>query len=175
MNKSEGLATGGSKSEAPWCWWCCHSFEGLAIHAPYRYDDRRQHFDTLGNFCSWECAKAYLMEQGGPRAGERQMYLALMRQHAMKKYVPTKAAPHRLLLREFGGPLTIEQFRSGLSHEQLFMPFETHRIPTVVTSNKVPAKKQGDESGELVLKRPKPLARAKSTLETSLGITRRKV
>jgi hypothetical protein len=97
-----------------------------------------------------------------------------MRRHAMKKYVPTKAAPKRTALKVFGGTLTIEEYRSGLSNVQAFMPYETHRMPTIITSNAVPARKQGDEStGELVLKRPKPLARAKSTLETSLGITRR--
>ncbi|NBX49319.1 hypothetical protein EBT25_05105 [bacterium] len=156
-----------------WCWWCCHPFEGTPVHAPYRYDDRRKYFDTTGHFCSWECAKAYIFDQGGPRAGEKQMLLALMRQHAAKKYVPTKAAPSRLLLKQFGGPLSIEEFRSGSSNAQVYMPYETHKIPTVIVSNAVPAKKTGDESGELVLKRPKPLARAKSTLETSLGITRR--
>jgi hypothetical protein len=97
-----------------------------------------------------------------------------MRQHAMKKYVPTKAAPKRTALKVFGGTLTIEEFRSGSSNVQVFMPYETHMMPTVITSNAVPARKPGEEStGELVLKRTKPLARAKSTLESSLGITRR--
>ena len=158
----------------PWCWYCCHPFEGPTIHAPYKYDDRRRHFYTTGQFCSWECAKGYLLDDRGPHAGERQQLLALMRQHAMKKYVPTKAPPKRTALKVFGGTLTIEQFRSGTSNAQVFMPYETHMMPTIITSNAVPARKQGDESSsDLVLKRPKPLARAKSTLETSLGITRR--
>lgn len=156
-----------------WCWWCCHPFKGPAIHAPYRYDDRRQHFDTLGNFCSWECAKAYLIDQGDSRSGERQMYLALMKRHAVKKYTPIRSAPKRILLDVFGGPLSIEEFRSGSSNVQVFMPYETHRMPILVASHAVPSKKTSDEPGELVLKRPKPLARAKSTLETSLGITRK--
>jgi len=155
-----------------WCWWCCHGFEGPALHAPYKYDDKRRHFDTMGNFCSWECTKAYLLNEGGPRAGEKQMLLALMRQHASKKYVQTRAAPKRLLLKEFGGPLTIEEFRSGTSNVQLYMPYETHRVPIIIASNAVPARRPGDEE-EIVLKRPKPLPRAKSTLETSLGITRK--
>jgi hypothetical protein len=97
-----------------------------------------------------------------------------MRQHAMKKYVPTKAAPKRTSLKVFGGKLTIEEFRSGMSNAQVFMPYETHMMPTIITSNAVPARRQGDESSsDIVLKRPKPLARTKSTLETSLGITRR--
>ena len=162
-------------SEQLWCWYCCHPFEGTVIHAPYRYDDRRRHFYTTGHFCSWECSKAYLLEDRGPHAGERQQLLALMRQHAMKKYVPTRVAPKRTTLKVFGGTLTIEEFRSGVSNVQIFMPYETHKMPTIITSNAVPSRKQGDESSSdvIVLKRPKPLARAKSTLETSLGITRR--
>lgn len=156
------------------CWWCTYPFEGTTIHAPYKYDELRRRFDTVGHFCSWECAKSYLAKYSGPLAGERQQLLALMRQHASKKYVPTKPAPNRYLLQRFGGPLTIEQFRSGTSSEQLFMPNETHRIPVVISSNAVPAKKPGEEhTTGLVLKRPKPLSRAKSILETSLGITRR--
>lgn len=96
-----------------------------------------------------------------------------MKQHAVKKYTPIRSAPKRILLKEFGGPLSIEEFRSGSSNVQVFMPYETHRLPILVTSHAVPAKKVGDETGDLVLKRPKPLARAKSTLETSLGITRK--
>jgi len=158
----------------PWCWYCCHPFGGVVIHAPYKYDQNRRHFYTTGQFCSWECAKGYLLDDRGPHAGERQSLLALMRMHSMKRYVPTKAPPKRTALNVFGGPLTIEQFRSGTSNIQMFMPYETHMMPTTITSNAVPARKQGHENtGELVLKREKPLARAKSTLETSLGITRR--
>jgi hypothetical protein len=167
MSKLDGLGTS-------WCWWCCHPFEGVSLHAPYKYDDRRRHFYTTGHFCSWECTKAYILNEGGPRSGERQMLLALMRQHAMKKYTSTKAAPKRTALKVFGGSLTIEEFRSGCSNVHVYMPYETHMMPTIIASNAVPARKPGDENScDLVLKRPKPLARTKSTIETSLGITRR--
>jgi len=154
------------------CWWCCHPFEGAPLHAPYKYDDRRQHFDTTGIFCSWECVKAYLLNEGGPRAGEKQMLLALMKLKVFKKHITTRAAPKRFTLAMFGGKLSIDEFRSGSSNAQVFMPYETHKMPTVITSNAVPAKRQGDETNDIVLKRPKPLARATSTLEASLGITR---
>ena len=72
------------------------------------------------------------MEDRGPHAGERQQLLALMRQHAMKKYVPTRVAPKRTTLKVFGGSLTIEEFRSGVSNVQIFMPYETHKMPTIV-------------------------------------------
>ena len=97
-----------------------------------------------------------------------------MKLRALGKNVVTKAAPKRLTLKMFGGPLTIEEFRSGSSSVDVFLPNETHMMPTYINSNAVPAKKPNTEGDEVVLKRSKPLARAKSTLETSLGITRRK-
>jgi hypothetical protein len=96
-----------------------------------------------------------------------------MKMHSMGYHMTTKAAPKRFSLKMFGGPLSIEEFRSGTSNVQMMMPNETHKMPTFVTSNLVATKKSA-ESDEVVLKRTKPLARAKSTLETSLGITRRK-
>ena len=40
-----------------WCWWCCHTFEGVPLSMPYKHDERRNKFYTSGNFCSWSCIK----------------------------------------------------------------------------------------------------------------------
>ena len=116
------------------------------------------------------------MDTCGARAGEIQMYIALMRKHANAgKYVPVRHAPKRPSLKFFGGTLTIEEFRSGSSNVIVTMPWETHIMPTIASSRgtvqtHVPTTQSQDD---LVLKRAKPLARAKSSLEASLGITRR--
>jgi hypothetical protein len=76
----------------------------------------------------------------------------------------------------FGGTLTIEQFRDGSSNVVVTMPWETHIMPdlTPVTRGaQKPTTQQATSDDTLVLKRAKPLARAKSTLEASLGITRK--
>lgn len=158
-----------------WCWHCCHPFPGPALHCPYRYDDRRRHFDTTGNFCSWECMKTYIIDKGSARSGEEQMILALMKKHVFGKSTPTHPAPKRTALKVFGGTLTIEEFRAGSSNVSVYMPYETHRMPVVVSNNSVPTRKPSDPpstNDTLVLKRTKPLARAKSSLESSLGIIR---
>lgn len=163
--------------EGTWCWWCCHPFPGQALHCPYRYDDRTRRYSTTGNFCSWECMKTYALDRGGPRSGEMQMYIALMRKQTNgNKYTPIRCAPKRPTLKVFGGTLTIEQFRDGSSNVVVTMPWETHIMPdlTPVTrgAQKAPTQ-QATSDDTLVLKRAKPLARAKSTLEASLGITRK--
>jgi hypothetical protein len=105
-----------------------------------------------------------------------QMYIALMRKHTNgNKYTPIRCAPKRPTLKVFGGTLTIEQFRDGSSNVVVTMPWETHIMPDLTPvcrgAKYVPAAQTSDDT--LVLKRAKPLARAKSTLEASLGITRK--
>ena len=156
------------------CWWCCHTFPGPSLHYPYRYDDRRRHFSTTGYFCSWECVKTYAMDMAGARAGEVQMNIALMRKHANNnKYVPTSCAPKRPTLMMFGGTLTIEQFRKGSSNVIVTMPWETHIMPVITSVSSLKPVVSHQKEDSLVLRRSKPLARAKSSLETSLGITRK--
>jgi hypothetical protein len=105
------------------------------------------------------------------------MYIALMRKHANgNKYTPTKLAPKRQALKIFGGTLTIEEFREASSNVVVTMPWETHIMPTVTTVNPtartVPTTIDTSKD-ELVLRRAKPLARSKSSLEASLGIIRK--
>lgn len=120
--------------------------------------------------------KTYALDKGGPRSGEMQMYIALMRKHTNgNKYTPIRCAPKRPTLKVFGGTLTIEQFRDGSSNVVVTMPWETHIMPDLTPvcrgAKYVPTAQTSDDT--LVLKRAKPLARAKSTLEASLGITRK--
>lgn len=161
------------------CWWCCHSFVGTSLHCPYKYDDRTKRFSTTGHFCSWECMKTYALDRGGPRSGEMQMYIALMRKHSNgNKYTPVRCAPKRVALKMFGGVMSIEEFRDGSSNYVVTMPWEKHIMPdlTPVTRGapkNAPGVVTTQPVDELILKRAKPLARAKSTLEASLGITRK--
>lgn len=158
------------------CWWCCHTFPGPSLHCPFKYDDRTKRFETTGHFCTWECMKAYTVENFGHRAGIIQTYVALMRKHANEnKYVPTRYAPKRHTLKMFGGILSIDEFRRGSSNVVVTMPWEKHIMPEFHTGcgTAAPIPKAVSDDSSLVLKRTKPLARAKSTLETTLGITRK--
>ena len=101
------------------------------------------------------------------------MYIALLRKKSNgNKYVPTQCAPKRWALEMFGGTLTIEEFRKNSSNVGIIMPWENHVMPTQTRARALPSAPVQQQE-ELVLRRPKPLPRAKSSLEASLGITRK--
>ena len=180
------------------CWWCVHPFpEGAtaSIHVPTRYDDRRDVFTTRGRFCSWQCAKAWVLDQNSARSGEIQMYLSQMRLRALGRHVPFWPAPKREALKIFGGTMEIDEFRKfggQIEPPILYWPDE-HRLVPVSSSS---AEKQSTggsatiavasdrrrlaaietataSSDTLKLRRTKPLARTESKLENVLGITRK--
>lgn len=151
-----------------WCWWCCHSFEGPSLGFPYKYDELRDRFSTLGHFCSFPCVKAFNLESDSSTKGINSMWIFMMKKRATRSMSPIRCAPKRWSLKEFGGSLTIEEFRKlDSSTVNVCMPNEIRRMPEI----SVPIQKQ--ESDELVLKRPKPLKREQSLLEKSLCLTRK--
>lgn len=177
------------------CWWCVHALpQKPCIHLPIKYDDRLDRFTTTGNFCSWQCAKAYALDMNTAKSGEIQSFLAIMRRKAFGRHVPLWPAPKRQFLKCFGGIMTIEEFRSygGLVEPpQLHFPIENQVQPIFSnTSTETAARTAGSSqtvdtgrlraienaSGQqdtLKLKRNKPLARTASKLESTLGIIRK--
>lgn len=183
------------------CFWCVHPLPQLpCIHLPIRYNDKTKVFRTIGNFCSWACAKAYAVDMGSARAGEIQSFLALMRMQAFGKYVPLWSAPKREALACFGGTLSIEEFRTyggRVEPPRVHYPFEKMYVVEIgalgggnvarsATTNGggVPAssgsggrlraiENSSAEGDTLRIKRNKPLVRAESKLESVLGIKRR--
>ena len=180
------------------CWWCVHSLPQLpCIHLPTRYDDKRDRFETRGNFCSWQCAKAWALDQNNARSGEIQMLLMMLRRRAIGRYEPLWPAPKREALKIFGGSMTIEEFRTyggAVEPPIIHWPDQRCHVPIVGSTGavntgsetapnapEVPKDKtrlkaiQNSTSSTetLKLRRTKPLARAESKLENVLGITRK--
>lgn len=94
------------------CWWCCHPFSTVPIPAVKGYDDRRDSFALQGVFCSWSCAKAYLMDSGSRDWSRNTMYLCQLRRRVEGKLMPITPAPNRFFLKMFGGTMSIEEFRA---------------------------------------------------------------
>ena len=179
------------------CWWCVHGLpQRPCIHLPVKYEEKLNRFTTVGNFCSWACAKAYALDTNSAKSGEVQSFLAMMRLRAFGKFVPLWAAPKRQFLKCFGGTMSIEEFRTygGLVEPpQLYFPIQKQvhpllnevrgeagalRGPSVASASADKSKLMAIEnstsqSETLKLKRNKPLARAASKLESTLGITRK--
>lgn len=179
------------------CWWCVHALpQRPCIHLPIKYDDKLNRFTTVGNFCSWQCAKAYALDMNSAKSGEIQSFLSMMRLRAYGKFTPLWAAPKRQFLKCFGGTMSIEEFRTfggPVEPPQLYFPIEKQVHPVlnetrteVSVRGAVPSAHADQtrlraiensigQSETLKLKRSKPLARAASKLESTLGITRKSV
>ena len=165
-----------------WCWWCCHDFETTPLKLPYRYDNRKNKFYTEGNYCSWNCMKAHAIDRYGvQRGGIICGNIVMMRRRLKGKYEPITPAPSRYNLIQFGGKLSIEEFRLN----QIIHIGETldkivdikveenvsNFIPFVSNSKKMDDIKNAVSKNEntLKLKRNKPLKRNHNNLESALG------
>jgi len=178
------------------CWWCVHALPiDPPIHLPIKYDSKLNKFSSIGNFCSWQCAKAYAIDMGTSRSGEIQSFLAMMRRRSIGRYESLWPAPKRQALKCFGGHMTIEEFRGygGLVEPpRINYPFEKLYFATAAGGNGPTSTKTGvssnqvQNSGKLMaiensstetdtlrLKRNKPLSRATSKLENALGLKRK--
>ena len=184
-----------SRRDSLICWWCVHALPiDPPIHLPVKYDSKLNRFSCIGNFCSWQCAKAYALDMGTSRSGEIQSFLAMMRRRSIGRYESLWPAPKREALACFGGSMTIEEFRSygGLVEPpRIHYPFEKlcfagvdnvspHTIKIgssskqVQNSGKLRAiENSSTETDTLRLKRNKPLSRATSKLESVLGLKKK--
>ena len=114
------------------CHHCAHQFDGIPVPVPIAYDIKRNIYHCKGIFCSWQCSKSYNIREMSPvNRGNRNMYIALLAYRTWVKLKRPKKtfdelykarsyfennidmAPHKSTLIEFGGELTIEQYRKG--------------------------------------------------------------
>jgi hypothetical protein len=162
-----------------WCWWCCHTFDGIDLTLPYRYDDRRNKFSTFGHFCSWSCMKSFAIDKYGcSRGGLICGNIVMMRKKMYNQIGSVKAAPNRFKLKEFGGEMTIEEFRENQTIDKDIVPceiqskpFVDNLIPFVSNTKKMDEiKNSTSNNSSLKLKRNKPLQRSHNNLESALGL-----
>ncbi|CAM9205512.1 unnamed protein product [Pylaiella littoralis] len=115
------------------CHNCAHFFDGVPVPLPVSRDDLRKVYFCEGTFCSWQCAKSFNMRETSPAGrGNRNMYIALLAYKTWIKLVHADDADdgtreslqtycrHRLHpalprsnLVEFGGHMSIEEYRTG--------------------------------------------------------------
>jgi len=162
-----------------WCWWCCHDFDTPTLKLPHKYDTLRNVFHTSGTFCSWSCMKAYAIDKYGiTRGGIICGNLITMRKRLFNKIGHIKKAPNRYELVEFGGGMTIEEFRNNVLVDKEEEKLEINQIPVpeivipfVSNTKKMDEIKNSKMSNSaLKLKRNKPLQRSHNNLESALGL-----
>ena len=174
------------------CWWCCHGIDSQILRLPYKYDAKTDRFSMMGQFCSWECMKAWNMDSKNIHSPEINQFITLYKKRVLGKITPTQRAPSRYALKLFGGTMSIEEFRKGMSDKWVTLPninFHPLIINKYKEITKIDKKKQSviitEESkiddinnsesttDDLRLKRPIPLKKAKNNLETLMGLKKR--
>ena len=171
------------------CWWCCHVFQGIPVHLPHHLDVNGV-FHVLGYFCSFNCTVAYNYAQRDFDVDRRSTLLHLMYEKALGKQSHTRLvpAPPRELLKDFGGDMTINDFRRDSctlkkEHRLLLPPLQpvvariekANPIGVTQTTPVVPLTEKNVSKAKesLLLKRSKPRKTNHISLESTMGIKRK--
>jgi len=119
------------------CWWCCHQFDTHPVCAPVKYNEHKDIFTVVGCFCSFNCAKAYAMKDFKNNSSIALNSFLYKRVTGQLAHI--KPAPPKTVLKMFGGPLTIKEYRetfNSLSSIHLNV-YPMVFVPTQVEYNKV--------------------------------------
>jgi hypothetical protein len=109
-----------------WCWWCCHPFESIPRFIPTKYDPIRDRFKVIGNFCSWNCAKAYFIFDKTSKLTLGPSIFTLLVKKINGIFIDINCAPPRQALKCFGGNMDIEKFRNISTNE--FFDLHTNKM-----------------------------------------------
>tara|TARA_B110000503_G_C7140494_1_gene410638 strand:- start:926 stop:1318 length:393 start_codon:yes stop_codon:yes gene_type:complete len=104
--------------------------------------------------------------------------IVMMRKKMYNQIGSVKAAPNKFRLKEFGGDMTIEEFRENQTIDKDIVPceiqskpFVDNLIPFVSNTKKMDEiKNSTSNNSSLKLKRSKPLQRSHNNLESALGL-----
>jgi hypothetical protein len=123
------------------CFWCCHKFPWSTVHMPVSYDAYKNIYTCEGHFCSPECALA--QNYADSRISDstkwnRHSLLSHLYADLYKDRTQSPAPP-KSLLRMFGGPLDIEQYREYTYGENHIVLSELHPIRLLFPSMNVQA------------------------------------
>lgn len=168
------------------CWWCKNIFITPPIQLPENYYNNT--FYCIGHFCSYNCAKSYNLDLNDYFIYKRESLINLLYYITYSEYKDILLAPHWLTLEEFGGPLTIQQFRENIicntkDYLILHPPIisrqmqieESYKInkTSEVNINKL-NKIYSEIDSDYIIKRNKILPSSYMNLESTMGLIKKK-
>tara|TARA_B100001113_G_C20877819_1_gene521216 strand:- start:133 stop:627 length:495 start_codon:yes stop_codon:yes gene_type:complete len=154
-----------------------HEFTGTSFGIPKKWSSD-EGFTLWGKFCSLECCRAYIDVQSNSQRDRELTYLAMMGRKLYGRTTKIEKAPSILLLKKYGGPLTIEDFRQEFSSNRLWIIQQLKSSCTRLTydvyfnNDTFEVYDRGDKNKvkEFKLKRDKlPAHQTKRSLLTMLG------
>jgi len=167
------------------CFWCCHTFDTKPVILPVR--DQGEYLQVCGNFCSPECAMAHLFDIRQDTYARWEQLSLLNRLYGDAVGGAIKPAPPKQILKLFGGPMGIEEYRGLIRSQKLRV--DIHLPPMVsllatmdtkpidfydvgLTRNVMETVKERLVKAEevLKLKRTKPLKAWESTLDACINL-----
>lgn len=169
------------------CFWCSHKFHWAPAYSPISYDAYKNIYTCEGHFCSPECALAYIYNDNRISDSTKWNRHSLLRflYADLYKERTLSPAPPKTLLRMFGGPLDIEQYREYTYGDNNIVLSELHPVRLLFPSMNVQAplrdiKKYVSLSTEAIekaseqlrLKRSKPVNVNIPTLDMCIGKNR---
>ena len=170
------------------CFWCTCNFEGTPAFIPVKEEFGTYH--VYGNYCSPQCALAFLLNEHLDTHVRWERMSLLHRMHRMPgRLYPS---PPRESLTKYGGPFTIEQFRQMNTEKKTRV--DIHYPPMVSVLGVLDTKPidfydssmqntftggfsidrfkaWSEQGGALRLKRSKPLKDRESTLDACIQIS----
>lgn len=138
------------------CWWCCHQFDTYPVCSPLKYDGKKDIFTVIGCFCSFNCSKSFSMTEYNCRY-ELNSYLY---KRIMKQYKDIKKAPCKSVLKMFGGPLSINEYRETFD---TLSEVKINKYPMVYMPNQIQYKKV-DNNFKNLSKKPTTNTKSKNYL-----------
>lgn len=167
------------------CFWCCQTFEHRPVVLPIR--DKGEHLLVTGNFCCPECTCAYLLDMRQDAHTRWEQLSLLHRVYGEACGGDIHPAPHRTLLKMFGGTLSGEQYRQLIrSHKvrvDVHLPPMVSILSTMDTKpidfydasltksvNETVTERLQKAEEVLRLRRTKPLKAWESTLDACINL-----
>lgn len=100
------------------CYYCHHNFNNKPFFLPIDYDSQLKRFKVTGNFCSPNCVKSYAINSN---IYKNRIYLiGLMYKKLFGLNYNIKPAPPIQTLKEYGGKLSIEEFRENFDNSKQY-------------------------------------------------------
>jgi hypothetical protein len=165
------------------CWWCKNCFNTPNLMLPEYYSNGI--FYCTGNFCSFNCKKAYNIDLNDINVWKRESLINLEYYLTYGRYKEIKPASSWLTLKEFGGFLTIIEFRKNfdtISSEIILLqpPLISRQMQIEESYKKTTPQGPLNKLDKLFieypsysLKRTKPVETSQLNLEKTMGLKRK--
>jgi len=165
------------------CWWCKNSFNTPNVILPEQYFNGT--FYCIGNFCSYNCTKAYNIDINDINIWKRESLINLMYYMTYNRFKEIEPSPSWLILKEFGGFMSINDYRKNFETNNseyilLYPPLISRQMQIEESYKKTningPINKLDKiffSENNYSLKRSKPVETSQLNLEKTMGLKRK--